>query len=262
VGEQERLTSGAEFTPCTEALIHAPMKRTKIGALDVVFTGGSDGDGGGDGSVLVLLHGFGAPGEDLVGLWRALNVPRATRFVFPAALLSLASEGYGPGRAWWRIDMMALQRGDKRLTTDVPVGLEEARAAVDAVLDHIETDWKVPASRIVLGGFSQGAMLSLDVSLRRKTSLAGVAILSGSMIAEAEWRACLAIAPTPERPATPVFQSHGNADPLLPFAVSEALRDALRAAGRDVTWCPFRGGHEIPPPVLEGLGQFVSRVLG
>jgi phospholipase/carboxylesterase len=231
------------------------MKRTKIGSLDVVLAGGDDREGGGDGPVVVLLHGFGAPGEDLVSLFRVLDVPRDTRFVFPAAVLSLASEGYGPGRAWWRIDMAAIQRGDVRLTTEVPAGIEAARTAVDGVLDHIETTWKVPASRVVLGGFSQGAMLSLDVALRRKTAPKGVAMLSGSLIAEHEWRSLLS---APHAGVRAIFQSHGSLDPILPFPVAEVLRDLLRGAGADVTWCPFRGGHEIPPAVLEGLGRFIT----
>jgi phospholipase/carboxylesterase len=236
------------------------MKRTKLGSLDVVLAGGSDREGGGEGPVVVLLHGFGAPGDDLVSLYRALDVPRDTRFVFPAAVLSLASEGFGAGRAWWRIDMAALQRGDLRLTTDVPAGLEAARSAVDGVLDHIEEAWSVPASRIVLGGFSQGAMLSLDVALRRKSPPRAVALLSGSLIAENEWRALLA--GPPPSPARAIFQSHGSLDPILPFSVAEALRDVLRGAGAEVTWCPFRGGHEIPPPVLDGLGRFITGALG
>jgi phospholipase/carboxylesterase len=235
------------------------MKKMKMGSLDVVLAGGSDGDAGGDGPVVVLLHGFGAPGDDLVSLWRVLDVPSGTRFVFPAAVLSLAAEGYGPGRAWWRIDMEAIQRGDRRLTTDIPAGLDVARAGVASVLDHIETDWKVPASRIVLGGFSQGAMLSLDVALHRKTALAGVVLMSGSLIAESEWRSLLAPPRAAGSPA--VFQSHGSADPLLPFAVAEVLRDAMRDAGLDVTWCPFRGGHEIPQNVLQGLGTFLKGAL-
>jgi phospholipase/carboxylesterase len=237
------------------------MKRTRIGSLDVVLAGGTDHDGGGEGPVVVLLHGFGAPGEDLVGLWRALAVPRETRFVFPAAVLSLASEGYGPGRAWWRIDMEAVMRGERRLATDVPAGLDAARGAVVALIDHIEADWKVPASRIVLGGFSQGSMLAVDVALRRgagKLPFAGVAVLSGCAIAEGEWRALLPSLPAPK---PPVFQSHGEADPILPFALGEGLRDTLRAAGFDVTWVPFRGGHEIPPVVLDGLGAFLARTL-
>lgn len=232
------------------------MKRTKLGSLDVVVAGGTDREGGGDGPVVVLLHGFGAPGDDLVSLHRVLGAPAGTRFVFPAAVLSLATEGFGPGRAWWRIDMMALQRGEPRLTTEVPAGLEAARGAVDGLLDAIETDWKVPASRVVLGGFSQGAMLSLDVCLRRRSALAGLVLMSGTLIAEPEWRALLA-APR----SLKVFQSHGSADPILPFVLAEKLRDLLRASGADVTWCPFRGGHEIPGPVLDGASVFLRAAL-
>ena len=234
------------------------MKKTRIGALDVILAGGSDREGGGDGPVVVLLHGFGAPGDDLASLWRVMGVPQGTRFVFPAALLSLADEGYAGGRAWWRIDMAAIQRGDRPRATDVPVGLEAARAAVEAVVDHIEGDWKVPASRVLLGGFSQGAMLAIDVALLRKASLAGVAVLSGTLIAATEWATHLAALP---KPAPPFFQSHGAADPILPYALAEVLRDTLTKAGLDVTWCPFRGGHEIPPGILDGLGRFATRVL-
>ena len=235
------------------------MREMKLGSLDVVIAGGTDREGGGDGPVVVLLHGFGAPGDDLVSLHRVLDVPRGTRFVFPPAVLSLATEGYGPGRAWWRIDMAAIQRGDRRMTTEVPDGLEPARAAVDGLLDAIQGDWKLPGSRIVLGGFSQGAMLALDVALRRKEPLAGLVLLSGSIIAEAEWRAALG-ATGPAR-AFKVFQSHGKEDPILPFALAEVLRDVLRTAGLDVTWCPFRSGHEIPGPVLDGVGRFLTGVI-
>jgi phospholipase/carboxylesterase len=232
------------------------MKTIKLGSLDAVVTGGTDRDGGGDGPVVVLLHGFGAPGDDLVSLWRVLDVPHGTRFVFPAAPVSLASEGYGPGRAWWRIDMVALQSGEPRLTKTVPPGLVEARDAVSELLDRIEADWHVPPARVVVGGFSQGAMLSMDVALRRATAPAGVVLMSGSIIAEDEWRPLIQA-----RGPLKVFQSHGAADPLLPAAVAEQLRDLLRAAGSEVTWCPFRGGHEIPGGVLDGLGKFLRATL-
>jgi len=235
------------------------MKRTTIGSLDVTLAGGSDGDGGGDGPLVVLLHGFGAPGDDLVPLWRVVRAPAGARFLFPAAPLSLEAEGMPGARAWWRINLDALQRGGRRDTNEVPPGLVAARSAVEGVLRHVEEAWRVPPSRIVLGGFSQGAMLSLDVALRRPAPLAGVALLSGSIIAGDEWRALLP--PSPPRPAAAVFQSHGAADPLLPFSTAEALRDLMGAAGLDVTWSPFRGAHELPPGVLDGLGEFLVRVL-
>ena len=72
--------------------------------------GGTNREGGGQGPVVVLLHGFGAPGDDLASLWRVLRAPTGTRFVFPEAPLSLEAMGMPGARAWWMIDMMRLQR--------------------------------------------------------------------------------------------------------------------------------------------------------
>jgi phospholipase/carboxylesterase len=55
----------------------------------------------------------------------------------------------------------------------------------------------------------------------------------------------------------PVVMSHGKRDALLPFAIAEALRDQLRAAGATVDWQPFIGGHEIPALVLDSVSAFV-----
>ena len=235
------------------------MRETILGGLRARITGGTDREGGGTGPVLVLLHGFGAPGDDLVALWRVLRVPAGTRFVFPEAPLSLGPMYMG-GRAWWSIDMDRLQealaRGETRdLSNEVPEGLPEARAKLIAMLDAV--DKELSPSRCVLGGFSQGAMLSCDVALHTGRELAGLVLLSGTLLAAQEWAPLL-----PRRRGTRVFQSHGQDDVMLPFVIAEQLRDTLRAAGLDVTWVPFRGGHGIPPEVLEKLGDFLASVLG
>ena len=92
------------------------MREAIFGGLRVRITGGSDREGGrkGEGPTVVLLHGFGAPGDDLVPLWRVLDVPREVRFVFPAAPLPL-DMGYGDARAWWLIDMERIERAQLRL---------------------------------------------------------------------------------------------------------------------------------------------------
>ncbi len=235
------------------------MKSVSLGGLECVVTGGPDREGGGDGPAVVLLHGFGAPGEDLVSLHRVLDVPRTTRFVFPAAPLSLGMMGPVDSRAWWMIDMVRLERamqtGELRdLTGDVPEGLAEARALVLAMLD--EVDARLHPSHVVLGGFSQGAMLSTDVALHTSRPLAGLVVLSGTLLAEKEW-----IPRMPARRGLPVLQSHGTLDPLLPFGIAERLHDELARAGLDVTFLSFRGGHEIPPPVVERLGAFLREVF-
>jgi phospholipase/carboxylesterase len=233
------------------------MKRLELGGLDVLLTGGTDREGGGDGPLVVLLHGFGAPGDDLVPLWRVMDAPAGTRWAFPAAPLALEGAGYG-GRAWWMIDIerhvMAVQRGDISLPREAPPGMSDARDRVVAMLDALEASAR--PSKLVLGGFSQGAMLACDVALHTERPLAGIALLSGTLVAQEEW------APrATRRRSLPVFQSHGTADPMLPYAQAEKLRDVLREGGMDVTWVPFHGGHEIPATVLDALGRWTRATL-
>lgn len=234
------------------------MRRLTLVGLDVIVTGGEDREGGGDGPLVVLCHGFGAPGEDLVPLFRQLAVPREVRFAFPAAPLDLGAAlgpAYGGGRAWWMIDPSALAEASRGVRRDrtrvVPEGLAEARNSLMALLDELGAQ----PEKTVLGGFSQGAMLSLDVALRLPHRLAGLALMSGSIVAIDEW--------TPNLEAlsgVPVMQSHGRGDPLLPFDVAEKLRDLLRGAGADVRWVEFSGGHTIVGSVLDALGTLVNHV--
>lgn len=231
------------------------MQLLKMGSLNARLVGPQESNG----PVLVLMHGFGAPGTDLVGLAPYIPAPEGVRFVFPEAPIALGPE-FGGGRAWWNIDMMALQHamltGQLRdLSSEVPEGLASAREKVDELLDWVEENLK--PSRIVLGGFSQGAMLSTDVALRSERELAGLCLLSGTLLAEKEWTPLMAA-----RKGLPVFQSHGRADPILPFALAQRLRGLLEDAGLDVQFVEFMGQHEIPAPALQGFVEFLERVWG
>ena len=232
------------------------MKRDRIAGLDVVLAGGSEGGPTGS-PIVVLLHGFGAPGEDLVALQRVLAVPRETQFVFPAAPIALAMMPGVDSRAWWNIDMLRLQNAIDRgelndLSAQVPDGLDEAREKLDAMLGELEKKFSPRA--LVLGGFSQGAMLAVDVALRTGRRFDALVVLSGTLLARDVW--------LPKMSAlagTSIFQSHGSHDPILPFALAEQLEKAFVAGGADVTFVPFRGAHEIPGPVVDRLGAFLDR---
>lgn len=235
------------------------MRTDRFGELDVRLTGGPDGAGGGDGPLVVLLHGFGAPGTDLVPLGRVMNLPERIRFAFPEAPLELPG-AYGGGRAWWMLDMEELQRAMIRgiprdLRKERPEGLASARGKLGATLDAL-TDELAP-SALLLGGFSQGAMLSCDQALHTDRPLAGLALLSGAYLNEEDWAPRFA-----NRRGLPVFQSHGRRDPLLSFESAERLRDAMAAAGWDVHFAAFGGAHEIPMDVLAGLAGFIQERLG
>jgi len=237
------------------------MRRLRVADLDVVLGGGPDREGGGDGPLLLLMHGYGAPGEDLVPLARQLAVGKEVRFAFPAAPLVLET-GLPPeaaGRAWWPIDMGELQRAVMQhdyatLTGRVPVGLSEARGQVVALLDALERDHGVSRDKLVLGGFSQGAMLATDVTLHAERPPAALAILSGSLIAKAEWLPLMKA-----RAGLPVLQSHGRTDPVLSYEIAEMLRQELSSAGLEVEFVTFNGGHGIPNGAVEALGKLVTR---
>ena len=229
------------------------MRTANWAGLEVRIAGGSDREGGGDGPVVVLMHGFGAPGDDLAALWRVMDVPREVRFVFPAAPLSPPEFAQFGGRAWWMIDVAALQRGAGRdRSHEAPPGMDDAHAKVEALLDTVERELGVAGDRIVLGGFSQGAMLACDVALRSERPLAGLMLLSTTLLRRADWQPRMAA-----RKALPMLQTHGRGDTVLPFEAAVALRDLLRAEGCSVEWQEFSGGHEIPQTVLHAAAQFV-----
>ena len=236
------------------------MKDVSVAGSRVRLAGGDDREGGGDGPLVVLLHGFGAPGDDLVPLYRQLDVPRHVRFAFPEALLDLEDvlgSGYAGGRAWWMIDpSWFLPENQGRLAERaraVPEGLAEARTRIGDVLDGLGAE----PETTILGGFSQGAMLSTDFALRAAHPFAGLALMSGSIVAIDEWQPLF-----DKLRGVRVMQSHGRSDPILPFAAAERLRDILKAAGADVRWVEFSGGHTIPLSALDALGKLIRDAFG
>lgn len=217
---------------------------------------------------VVLCHGFGASGTDLVPLAgellsRAPALGSKVRFVFPAAPLALTGFGAGEARAWWAIDFEALmaQRaggasGRAALRERVPDGLVQARRQLAACVEAVAQTSGLPPNRIVLGGFSQGAMVTTDLALRQDEAPAALVILSGTLLAESEWRSRAG-----RRKGLAVLQSHGRQDPLLPFADAVALRELLQEAGLKVDFLPFDGPHTIPEEALTRLGALLVSLL-
>ncbi len=216
--------------------------------------------------VVVLCHGYGASGADLVPLAgdlleRAPALGNRVRFVFPAAPVALPE--FGNARAWWPINWeasLALRAagaaGRATLRARVPEGLAQARRQLTACVEAVAQTSGLPAGRMVLGGFSQGAMVTTDLALRQDEAPAALVILSGTLAAEAEWRARAT-----RRKGLRVLQSHGRQDPILPFAEAEALHELLQEAGLQVDFLPFDGPHTIPEEALEHLGVLLTALL-
>ncbi len=217
---------------------------------------------------VVLCHGYGASGSDLVPLAaevlaKAPRLGSRVRFVFPAAPVSLAEFGGGDARAWWPIDWeanLALRAagaaGRAELQARVPHGLAQARRQLAACVEVLTQTSGLSPHQVVLGGFSQGAMVTTDLALRQEEAPAALVILSGALTAEAEWRSRAG-----RRKGLPVLQSHGRQDPILPFDSAEALRDLLQEAGLKVDFLPFDGPHTIPEEALHRLGGLLLSLL-
>lgn len=219
--------------------------------------------------LVILCHGFGAPGDDLVPLASELrrydSTLDAARFVFPEAPIDLAQAGAMPGlwggsRAWWMIEvgriMTLLQSGRaEEACAEVPEGLASARRKMLAVINALQISTQLPMSKIVLGGFSQGAMLATDTTLRLEEAPAALAIFSGTLIASEEWRRLAA-----KRKGLRVYQAHGRQDPLLPYVAAEWLRDLLTECGLSVDFLGFEGQHTIVPEQLRAFARLLVDV--
>jgi len=214
-------------------------------------------------AAVILCHGFGAPGNDLVSLGpelaRAVPELREVRFYFPAAPLTLEG-GWGDSRAWWLIDIMAIQRlandpvAQREFRKVEPDGMAAARKAMLALVQEVANQTGLPMKKLILGGFSQGAMIATDVALRLEEAPGALVALSGTLLIEDVWRA-----KAKARSGLPVFQSHGRQDPLLPYQAAEWLKELFEEAGMQHEFVPFDGGHTIGPDALLKLGAFLSR---
>jgi phospholipase/carboxylesterase len=185
----------------------------------------------------------------------------AARFLFPEGPAPAALEpGVPRGRAWWHIDPVArldaMAKGPRDFASYEPADLDAARRLLGAILDHVLDEAR--GRPVVLGGFSSGGMLAFDTQLRTPRTIRGLALLSATRVFWREQEAFVAARPLAGLPA---LLTHGTADDDLAFAAGEALRDAAVAAGADVTWAPFDGGHEIPLVAWRKLRSWLRALL-
>jgi phospholipase/carboxylesterase len=189
--------------------------------------------------LVVLLHGYGADGSDLLGLADVLapHLPH-TAFVAPDA--PEPCRGSPMGRQWFPIPWL-----DGSSEVEAGAGLARAADDLNAFLDaQMKAEGLAPEA-VALIGFSQGAMMSLHVAPRRAVTLAGIVAISGRLLVADRLAAEARVKP-------PVLLIHGDQDPVVPFADMGVAGNALTGAGFEVWGHVMRGtGHGIAP---DGLG--------
>lgn len=192
------------------------------------------------GRVVILMHGRGADPKDLERLVNELGkaAPKV-KFILPPGPLH-----FGGGLAWY-----------PRSDVATPAEMEQARVAARGVVMKFVEQLRgqgVTDQEIYLGGFSQGASVALDVVLSEEgTKLGGLISLSGGALA-------LDLSRLRRRAPLRAFVSHGTADPVLDFATSQQLAEALEQSHHSVRFVQFDGGHTIAPVVRQELGTFLA----
>ena len=203
---------------------------------------------------VIWMHGLGADGHDFepVVPWLGLPANFGARFVFPHAPAIPVTLNQGMVMpAWYDIVEIDLARRHDR------DGILQSRASVgDLIAREIERG--IPASSIVLAGFSQGGAVALDVGLRYEERLAGIMALSAYLLLEDEIEGERAEANF----GTPFLQVHGTHDPMVPVTRGQAARDQLVGMGYDVQWQEYPMQHEVCPDELVLIGQWLQKVLG
>ncbi len=204
-------------------------------------------------ATIIIMHGLGADGGDFVPIAEQLDLRSVgpVRFLFPAApRIAVTINGGYVMPAWYDIMGADLaQREDE-------AGLRRSQAEIEALIAH-EKARGMPASRIVVAGFSQGCAMALMVGLRHGETLAGVAGLSGYLPLAAKTAAERSAASQ----AMPIFLAHGRHDEVIALPRAQASRDALQSFGYTVDWYEYPMAHSVSPQEISDLAQWLRRVL-
>lgn len=201
-------------------------------------------------AVVIWLHGLGADGHDFAPIVSQLGLPsnHAVRFVFPhAPEMPIGLFGGQVVRAWFDF-----QPG----RSDFP-GLSKSVLRVRDLI-QVEIDNGVPASCIVLAGFSQGGALALQTALHYPKRMAGIMALSTFL---AESSSDLGSDRTKANQKTPILMCHGQRDPVLPVTMGRVAHDTLKRLGYDVEWHEYPMGHEVCLHEIQEITRWLRRIF-
>jgi phospholipase/carboxylesterase len=202
------------------------------GGLSVIERGSSTAP-----KAVILIHGYGSRPDDLVPLAEALAGRVDARFIVPAAPRPF--RGGADGRVWF----------DQHLP-DAQAQIRAARSEIDSLIDTLQTHG-IDSRQVIVAGFSQGAILSIEMALAGRHPLCGIAVLSGRALGHPakSYRRLAGL---------PIFSSHGRSDERVPFQRGNLFMKRARAAGANVHFEAFNGEHEIPASVVTALGDWLA----
>ncbi|HEX7338443.1 MAG TPA: alpha/beta fold hydrolase [Rhodanobacteraceae bacterium] len=203
---------------------------------------------------LIFLHGLGADGNDFAPIVPELVVPGwpAVRFVFPdAPVRPVSLNGGMPMRAWYDLKSLSVDGEQDE------AGIRQAIDWADALIAR-EAERGIAPDHVVLAGFSQGGAIALAAGLRHAQKLAGIVALSTYLPLHEQTAAELAEA----NRATPIFQGHGLADPVVVPPLGDMTHAWLDDHGYAVERHTYSMGHQVIPAEIADLRDWLTLRLG
>lgn len=204
---------------------------------------------------IVLLHGYGANMQDLAPIAQYLDPEQNYSWYFPNGISGLPPGAPYESRAWFNLDVerligLAMQGRFQDIADQPRPGLDEAG---EAALSFIK-ELAVPPKELVLGGFSQGSITAVHTWITADLPLHALLLWSSTLTNRLAWQKKL----TTNKSKPKILVSHGQYDQVLPFVLSKALVDLLRAHDHTVDFIDFAGEHEIPPQVLSASKKIIA----
>jgi phospholipase/carboxylesterase len=199
--------------------------------------------GGAPRQIIVLLHGYGSSGADLIALAPHLqpSIPDAL-FLAPNA-----PQRSGPGYQWWPLYGFS--------PADLAAGAALAAPAINAFVDRKLGQYGLSDADLAIIGFSQGTMMALHVGLRRKAAPAAIVGYSGMLVGAAELAHLPIVKP-------PVLLVHGSADQVVPVAALHAAKAELAKLGIEAETHVSTGlGHSVDPTGMRLGVEFLGKAF-
>ena len=194
--------------------------------------------------MVILIHGRGADMNDLFDLAPMFDAAGGCRFVFPNAPKPFEPySGMKMGWTWFEG------------WPPIHESVVESRAEMLRFIDEITEKYPTPEGKLVIAGFSQGALMSLDSGLRTKKKLAGIIAMSGGLYEQE-------LVDLSVHKGLPVLIAHGTQDDVVPVNYARRARRVLEDAGLNVEYHEYPMSHQVAMEEAAEVKRFLEKVLG
>ncbi|HET7434722.1 MAG TPA: alpha/beta fold hydrolase [Thermoanaerobaculia bacterium] len=191
--------------------------------------------------LVVMMHGRGADAFDLADVAPMLD--GGYRWIFPNAPKPFAAYP-GMNLGWTWFDGWPPEEAS----------VSESRQMLLAFLDAIIARYPTTPGKIIIAGFSQGGMMSLELGLRTAAKISGIVVLSGGLYEQN-------LPDLTTHKELPIFIGHGSLDDVVPLMFAQRARRVLEGAGLDVEYHEYPMGHQLVQEEAAALKAFLGRVL-